>query len=259
MTEQEIHKYLRTKIFGRKLFCFETVDSTNLYAKSLMEQEFEEGILVIAENQTAGRGRLGRTWQSESGKNLTFSILLKPKISPESVGVLSMYASLAVAEAIQEISALAPECKWPNDVLVDEKKLCGILSEAVFHHEKLSGVIIGIGLNVNQTAFLPPLERSATSLALVLGSVFDRVQVLTCILQKLELWYAYLQRGQLQEILSQWQKHTTMFGKELAIDEQGRQMKGIAKSLDIDGGLIVSVNGIEKKILAGDVTILEQH
>ena len=143
--------------------------------------------------------------------------------------------------------------------MFNKKKLCGILSEAVFRREQLSAVIIGVGLNVNQVDFPPPLEALATSLALVSEHLFDRVQVLTCILQTLELWYAYLQRGQLQEILSQWQKHTTMFGKELAIDEQGRQMKGIAKSLDIDGGLIVSVNGIEKKILAGDVTILEQH
>jgi BirA family biotin operon repressor/biotin-[acetyl-CoA-carboxylase] ligase len=116
MTEQEIHLQLGTKIFGRKLFCFETIDSTNLFAKSLTTEEFDEGTLVIAERQSAGRGRLGRSWRSESGKNLTFSILLKPKISPEYIGILSIYASLAVAEAIEELVTIGPKCKWPNDV-----------------------------------------------------------------------------------------------------------------------------------------------
>ncbi|MBI3766348.1 MAG: biotin--[acetyl-CoA-carboxylase] ligase [Ignavibacteriales bacterium] len=163
MLKEEIRLSTQSKIIGKNIHTFDLLDSTNLKAKSLLQEGEEEGTIVIAEEQTAGRGRMGRSWVSERGKNLTFSVVLKPQISPESIGIVSLYGGLAVAEAIQDQSHLHPECKWPNDVLLNGKKCCGILSEAVFKQGSLVGVVMGIGINVNQRVFTRELRATATS------------------------------------------------------------------------------------------------
>ncbi len=257
MTEHDIKQHLRTKTFGKNIFCFDSIDSTNTYAKKLLSQDIEEGTLVIAEEQSAGRGRFDRTWHSSSGKNLTFSVIIRPNIIPQRIGILSLYAGLAVTEAVQELSHISPTCKWPNDVLLNGKKLCGILSEAVFSDAQISAVIIGIGLNVNQTEFPDTLASTATSMVLECNKMFDRFHVLAKVLEKLEHLYAFIQTHHLEDILQRWQSHSIMLGKEVTISQQGQLVKGIAKAIDTDGGLIISVNGTEKKVAAGDVTILQ--
>ena len=257
MTEHDIKQHLRTKTFGRHIYCFDSIDSTNTYAKKLVSQDIEEGTLVIAEEQTAGRGRFDRTWHSSSGKNLTFSVIIRPNIIPQRIGILSLYAGLAVTEAVQELSNIPPACKWPNDVLVNGKKLCGILSEAVFSGTQISAVIIGIGLNVNQTEFPNALESTATSMTLECSKIFDRFHVLANVLEKLEHLYTFIQTNQLEEILQRWQSHTIMFGKEVTIKQHGQRVNGIAQAIDLNGALIISTNGTENKVVAGDVTILQ--
>ena len=127
MNEAEVRGKLRTKFFGRELYHYESVGSTNDVAKKL-PQDTPEGTIVVADEQTAGRGRLGRRWQSARGESLTFSIILRPEILQKHLGMMSLYASLAVAETIKEVTGIRPECKWPNDVLIGGKKCCGILS-----------------------------------------------------------------------------------------------------------------------------------
>ena len=156
------------------------------------------------------------------------------------------------------VSSIPPECKWPNDILLNKKKVCGVLSEVEFRHNKLWGVIIGIGLNVNQSSFPPELEATATSLAIDHHHKFERAKVLSTILEKLEAWYEILQKGNVQDIVAEWQTHSTMLGKEITIEQQGRTFRGIAKSLDTDGGLILMRDNIEEKLFAGDVTILKE-
>src|ERR1043166_7342765 len=141
MTESEILPHLRTIQFGKKIVAFDSLDSTNLRAKSLPPEDAVTGTVVITDEQTAGRGRLGRTWTSEKGENLTFSIILRCALPAESAGVISMYASLAVARAIQSQTGEMPECKWPNDVLLNGKKCCGILSDASIDINGMSSVI----------------------------------------------------------------------------------------------------------------------
>jgi len=257
MTEHDIKQHLRTKTFGKRIFCFDSIDSTNTYAKKMASQDSEEGTLVIAEEQTAGRGRFDRTWHSSPGTNLTFSVIIRPNITPQRVGILSLYAGLAVTEAVQELSYTSPTCKWPNDVLVNGKKLCGILSEAIFNSGQISAVIIGIGLNVNQTEFSNTLASTATSIALECKKMFDRFHVLATVLEKLESLYTLIQTDNLDKILQRWQSHATMFGKEVTIKQHGQRVKGIAQAIDLDGALIISTNGTENKIVAGDVTIIQ--
>ncbi len=256
MTESDIRKCLDTNLFGKIIHCFDVLDSTNTYTKKLALQGAEEGTVVLAEEQISGRGRFERKWISSGGKNLTFSVIVRPNISPQRIGILSLYAALAVTKGILELLEQPPTCKWPNDVLLNGKKVCGILSEAVFIDSSLSAVIIGIGLNVNQTTFPPAIESSAISLAQVSGHDIDRSYVLACVLGKLEELYRNIQEGRLRLIIDLWQQHSTLLGKKITVDQQGNLLRGTAKAIDDDGGLILAVNGGERKVHAGDVTIV---
>lgn len=255
MNENDIKEKLRTKIFGQKIYCFDSIDSTNAYARTLASRAFEEGTVVIAEHQTAGRGRFDRQWVSTAGENLTFSILIRPRISPKRVGVLPLYAGLSVAEALREFPNISPSCKWPNDVLLSGQKCCGILCEGMFAGNALSAVIIGVGLNVNQQEFSPAIASSATSMARECGRAFDRAEVLAQLLEKFELNYSFIQNDGDQAIIRQWQSYCTMMGKDITIHQTGTSFTGTAKRIDNDGALIVSMNGAETRVLAGDVTL----
>ncbi len=256
MTESKIREHLKTKIFGRRMYSLDSIDSTNTHLKSLAVEGAEEGTLVITEEQTAGKGRLGRTWQTQKGMNLTFSVLLRPNISANHLGIISIAAGVAVAEAIQELCKIQAECKWPNDILFDDKKLCGILCESVISPSKFSAVIVGIGVNVNQTMFPTELNDIATSIARATGTTADRAALLAKILERLEFWYDKIQSDQTEEIIVQWKKNTTMLGKKISVNRQGAVLDGIAKEVDADGSLIFQTNGGEINIHSGDVTII---
>jgi BirA family transcriptional regulator, biotin operon repressor / biotin---[acetyl-CoA-carboxylase] ligase len=256
MTEKEIQNYLSTKIFGRKIYSFDTIDSTNAFAKTLVSQDALEGTLVITEEQTAGKGRQNRQWFSEKGMDLTFSVILYPNISPERIGIISLLGSLAVAEAVESTSPNKPTCKWPNDVLIDGKKVCGILSEVIFNSETSYAVIMGIGLNVNQSIFPDELKNTATSLSLIAGHAIDRIVLLARILERLETLYDAIQHSQPELIIQQWKNYCTMFGKMIKIDQSGNILEGIAAGIADDGGLLVDTNKKQIKILAGDVSII---
>ena len=255
MLNEEIRLSTRSGIIGKNILTFDCLDSTNLKAKSLLQEGEDEGTIVFAEEQTAGRGRLGRSWVSERGKNLTFSVTLKPKISPEFIGIVSLYAGLAVASAIEEQMHIRPECKWPNDVLLNWKKCCGILSEAVFTQGNLAGVVIGIGINVNQTAFPTEIQTTATSLAIVKGEPVDRNSIFAAVIKQMNDLYGSLQAGYFNHLRECWNNYCSIFGKTISIRQHDTIITGIATRIADDGGLILTINGKEQKVLAGDVTL----
>jgi len=256
MTEQEIKSSLSTTVFGRKVLTFDSLESTNAFARALIGEHPPEGTLVICEDQTSGKGRLGRAWISEKGKNLTFTLLLAPGIPPARNGVLSLMASLAVAEALREVAHLDVECKWPNDVLIHGKKISGILSESASAGGGTRYVILGIGINVNQTKFPAELTASATSLALETGREVDRLLLLSQVLLRLESWYGIIRSDEHRTLIDAWKRHSTMFGKEVTVDQAGLRTTGIARTLDADGALIILTGGEEKRFHAGEVTII---
>lgn len=255
MTKVEFESFSHLKKFGNNLFYFDKIDSTNIKAKQLLEENVAEGTIVIAEEQTAGRGRLNRKWISESQKNLTFSVIIKPSISPEHIGILSIYAGLAVAEALKKMFNIIPVCKWPNDVYQNGKKVCGILSEAVFKNDKLYGVVIGIGINVNQSVFPDELMEKATSIRNITGKEQNRFELLNSVLERLECYYENIQTGELKNIMERWKENSTMFEKEVIVNQNGNMLTGTAVRLADDGGLIINTNNGEVKVLAGDVSI----
>jgi BirA family transcriptional regulator, biotin operon repressor / biotin---[acetyl-CoA-carboxylase] ligase len=255
MLVQEIPRYLNTEFFGRKIYAFDRIDSTNKKARDLLQKGAAEGTMVIADEQTDGRGRFDRRWISEKGKNLTFSLILRPQIGPRSFGLLSLYAGMAVAEAVETKVNLKPVCKWPNDLLFEGKKFCGILAEASAGANRKAGVVIGIGINVNQELFPADIGKRATSLLIVKKEKLDRYQVLSAVLESLEKNYLYVQGGEVSALLERWSRYADMFGKKISIRCGEKILSGSADRLDSDGGLIIKTSNGEVKILAGEVSL----
>jgi BirA family biotin operon repressor/biotin-[acetyl-CoA-carboxylase] ligase len=256
MTENEIRDRLTSRLFGRKIYSFDSIDSTNTYAKSLAQAGEPEGAIVIAEEQSSGRGRFDRKWHSSPEKNLTFSILLRPNIPADKIGLVSLYGAIAVCRAVEQGTQLKPRCKWPNDVLIDKKKVCGILSEAQFTAKSLTAVIIGIGLNVNERHFPADIRARSTSLSMEGKKEYDRTILLASLLQQLETLYTTLQTAGYGDILELWNERTDMMGKPVRVNLENRTLEGTASRLDEDGGLILATAEGEQKLLAGDVTIV---
>jgi BirA family biotin operon repressor/biotin-[acetyl-CoA-carboxylase] ligase len=251
-----LKKKLNGRKFGSKVFAFETIDSTNSCARALAGCWAEEGTLVFAERQTAGKGRLGRTWLANPYENLTFSLILRPTLPPEALNLLPLYAAVAVAEAIEHETGLSVECKWPNDLLIGGKKGAGILLEGSLKEEGLDYVVLGIGVNVNQTAFPDDISPRATSLKMQAGREIDRVRLLREILRMLEIHYTSIMKKGFHNLLPLWLSRTTMLNKEISVTQDGTVISGVVKGLSPEGALILNTGGVEKTLFAGDVTIL---
>lgn len=256
-TERELRKGLKTRTFGSKIYSFETLDSTNNCAKAVAGVGAKEGTVVIAELQTAGRGRLGRPWISNANENLTFSVVVRPRLTGEELNLLPLYAAVAVADAIEKVTTLRVECKWPNDLLINKRKVAGILIEGSFKENQADYVIIGVGINVNQVDFPQDLAQKATSLRLEAGQEVDRTRLFREVLRSLESQYSEGGKRGFRTILPTWLSRSTMIGKPIALSQQGTIIGGVVKGLTSEGGLILQTDGTVRTLFAGDVTIVD--
>lgn len=257
-TEEELQRGLTTQVFGRKLFIYDSIDSTNACAKTFANKGVEEGTVVIADHQTAGRGRFGRTWLAESGSSLLFSVIVRPTFNADTIGLLPFFAAVGIASAIETITGMRCECKWPNDILLSEQKCCGILMESISQQNKIDYAIIGIGLNVNQKNFFGDLEGKATSLSNECGREFDRRNVFYQIMSSLESHYTDVSKGDFNTVLMEWKARATIFGKRITLTQTADVIDGIAIALAADGGLVVETETCQRVFHAGDVTLAEQ-
>jgi BirA family biotin operon repressor/biotin-[acetyl-CoA-carboxylase] ligase len=255
-TKEELSQGLETAIVGRKFFVFDTIDSTNACARILGDAGTAEGAVVVADFQTSGRGRLGRTWIAEPGENLLLSVLLRPRVSIANAGLLTLFASVGVARAVERHIGEPVECKWPNDLLLHGKKFCGILLENLFQQSEVSYSVIGAGINVNQRAFPDEISQRGTSLALETGRLFDRKKVLQAVLSELDTLYSYVQQGDFDAIVPEWIKRCTMFGKPVTVQQHDHMMSGIARRLNHDAGLVIETGTGLQTVYAGDVTVV---
>ncbi len=254
---EEIRRNLKTKWLGKKIHYLSETDSTNNVARELAEQGFKEGTIVVSETQTRGKGRLGRKWISPKG-GIWLSIILKPKIKPSELIKITLLTAVAVAKAIKEELNINAEIKWPNDVLVDERKVCGILTETFSQGEKLQYVIVGIGINANFdiSVFPEELRRTATSLKKVLGREINRERLICSLLRKMEFYYEALMKGRTKAILNEWRKLSSMLGYKVEVSSFKERFEGTAVDIDNEGWLIVKLDdGTLKKIVSGDVTV----
>lgn len=252
----EIQAGLETALIGREIVYYESTDSTNLRAHELGESGAADGTVVIADRQSAGKGRLGRSWVSPPGVNLYASVLLRPSILPYHAPQLSFLSAVAVARAVEEVGGLSPSVKWPNDVLLHGRKLAGLLNEMSAETENIHYVILGIGVNLNMSAeqFPADLRYPATSLALEKGAPVSRAAFARALLRHLDSLYAlYLEKG-FAPILKAWEAFFELIGRPVEVDFQNRVVKGRVEGLDEDGALLLRLpDGASEKVLAGDV------
>ncbi|OGF51087.1 MAG: biotin--[acetyl-CoA-carboxylase] ligase [Candidatus Firestonebacteria bacterium GWA2_43_8] len=253
----EIKDGLQTKYIGRELYCFNEAGSTNALAMKLAEDSAPEGAVVIAEAQTGGKGRLGRKWISPSGAGLWFSIILRPRLSPQDSSKLTFIAGLAVLDAIQSVTGLKAGLKWPNDVLINGKKVCGILTEIKSGPDLIEYQVIGIGVNVNlNLRDLPaPLRELATSLSVEAKKEVPRLLLLKEILKNIEDGYELFKREGFAPFLARWKEHSVTLNKKVKVAGLLESFEGQALDIDEDCALILRlVSGEKKRVLSGDVS-----
>jgi BirA family transcriptional regulator, biotin operon repressor / biotin---[acetyl-CoA-carboxylase] ligase len=238
------------------IYRFGKIDSTNSYLLKLGDEGFPEGTVAVADEQSNGRGRFGRKWEAEPLSNLLFSILLRPNfLKRDEVFILTFSAAVAVADALEESAGLRTELKWPNDVLIDTRKVCGILLESSFEADILSHVVLGVGVNVNQTRFPEEIRGKATSLALSAGRKFDRDEILLTVLRMFSSLYEIVRAGDFYHIMKKWRERSTMFGQRITLKLADRSIEGIFDDVTDDGSLVIRTESGAQKFTAGEISI----
>jgi BirA family biotin operon repressor/biotin-[acetyl-CoA-carboxylase] ligase len=250
---------LHTKIIGSEIVSFDSVPSTIDAASELARKGAREGTVVVAEAQSGGRGRLGRKWSSPGGVGIWTSIILRPAIPPRDAPKLTLLAAVTVATTLREEYEIAAEIKWPNDVVVAGRKICGALTELVAEQDAVRYVITSFGLNVNQTRSKFPAEvrDTATSIRIESGRKLDRPEVFRRVLREFDRQYLDFSESDGGEILDRWRRLSGTLGKRVTVQLRDGKVEGIARDVESDGSLIIDVGGGSLKSVAyGDVTIL---
>jgi BirA family biotin operon repressor/biotin-[acetyl-CoA-carboxylase] ligase len=251
---EEVSKDLNTKIIGCQIKYFKTLDSTNLFAKNLVKNNISEGFVVVADIQEKGRGRKDRTWSSLSG-GLWFSVILYPNIPSQSAMIITMTFSVSIAQAIESITNINSRIKWPNDILIDNKKVCGVLTELDAEIDRVNYAIVGVGLNVNNK-LERGLSKSAITLSKKIGKEVSRVELFKNILKKLDENYAKLISGNFTYLRNLWLSYSNIIGKKVLIIQERNTFKGIVSNVDDTGCLIVKTSKGDIRILSGDIEFL---
>ena len=250
-----VRPLLRSTIFDAQLHHFYKIGSTNTSAMAAAAQGAPEGSVFLAEEQTAGRGRGANTWQSPRSTGIYCSVILRPELPPSEVLPLTLAAGLAVQTAIQQIDArVMADLKWPNDVLVHGEKLCGILTEMNAEATRVRHIVVGIGINVNQTSF--PKDLGATSLRLVTGREWSRVELVAALLKSVHAEYRRLleDTDARESILQRFAEHSSwVYGKKVRIDENGSAFEGTTQGLDGRGFLQIQTAHGMRTVLSGTV------
>lgn len=240
---------------GHSIIHYLRTDSTNATALDLARQGAGHGTVVLAEEQTAGRGRLGRTWYSEKSSGIYASVILRPPFSPSAAPILTLLAGVAVARALGKTTGLGVDIRWPNDILVNEKKVCGILTEMNAELGRLHAVVLGIGINVNHTAMPDDLKPIATSLRIESGRAWSRVQMVIALLRELEKHYRLLLEQGSGAIAERWAAASTYAnGKRIRLVRAEGESLATTTGLDASGALRVRYDdGREETLVAGEI------
>ncbi len=253
----EIEAALTTRRLGRSVAYFRCVESTNNEAKQLAAAGCPEGQVVVAEEQSVGRGRLARGWFSPFARGVWFTIVLRPPFSPQEAPKCTLLAAVAVCGAIRRATGVACGIKWPNDILYEGKKLVGILTEMSAEMDAINHVVIGIGINVNIAAddFPPELRSLATSLSLAAGRPLPRLAIFAAVLEELERVYDLALAEGFGPVLAEWRAASVTLGRAVDVSGPGRRFSGTALDIDDDGALLVATAAGVERVLAGDVSI----
>ncbi|HET7823971.1 MAG TPA: biotin--[acetyl-CoA-carboxylase] ligase [Anaeromyxobacter sp.] len=257
LTPLELRPLLNTHDVGQVLHWHEEIGSTNDRARELAEEGAEHGEVVIAEAQTAGRGRRGRGWSSPPRRNLYFSVVLRPELPPARAPELTLVASVAVCEALRQAGVEAG-IKWPNDLHASGRKIAGILTELAAEPERVSWVVLGIGVNVNARAedFPEDVRAEATSVLLERGQPAPRALLAAACFTALEEWIDRHAEEGFGPVAAAWRKRSVTLGREVVVKVEGRDVVGTAEDIDETGALLVRTRAGRERILTGDVALL---
>lgn len=261
VTPQEVLPGLTTRTFGRKIEYRESVGSTNDLAKQMARAGAPEGLLVIADEQTAGKGRLGRAWTTPRSSALAMSLVLRPRLSPVQAPRVTLVAAVAVAEAVRDVTGLPVGIKWPNDLQLHGRKFCGILTEMEAEIDRIAFVVCGMGLNINLPRESLPEEfrSSATSLMAELGTPVSRAPLVQAILSRFEEVYAELIAGRFDAVLDRWRALSVTLGQPVWVHSVTGEatVEGVAEDVDEEGALLVreSASGVLRRVFAGEVSL----
>jgi len=257
LTPLEIRPLLNTHDVGQVVHWYEEVGSTNDRAKELAEEGAEHGEVVVAEAQTAGRGRRGRTWASPARKNLYFSVVLRPDLPPARAPELTLVASVAICEALRQAGVEA-RIKWPNDLLASGRKIAGILTELAADPDRVQWVVLGVGVNVNARAedFPAEVRGEATSVLLERGQAAPRALFAAACFTALEDWLDRHAEGGFAAVRDAWKRHSATLGREVSVKVDAREIVGVAEDLDEGGALLVRTESGVERILSGEVRML---
>lgn len=248
------HKKIKpdTEYVGKKINYYKSVNSTNTVAKIT---ECNNGTIFIAERQTAGKGRMGRNWISDKNCGIWMSIALMPDINPEQINCLTLIAGLAVCDTLNKLYNLPFKIKWPNDIVIDNKKICGILTEGEIYNGKVKKVIVGIGINVNTKSFLDELKDIATSLYIASGKKGNRAKIINEFAEIFEKYYkSFLNED--SDIIEEYKKLCITINKEVVAIKNNEQIKGIATDITKTGELTIKkTDGTTLNINSGEVSV----
>lgn len=248
---------LKSRVMGRRIMAYKSIGSTNNTARRLAESGSPDGTVIISERQTKGRGRLGRSWYSPSGKGLYFSIVLRPEISVAKMPALSLVAALSICRAVEKATGLAPKVKWPNDCLIGDKKIAGILVDVSAELDSVSYAVLGVGININadKKDFPANLRKTASSLAVEADRKFHRVEILQSFLYEFEKSYNNFCRYGLRFIGPELVKKSSVINKEIGFKLGKKKFTGIALGYDENGGLRVKLKDGVTTLRAGEITL----
>jgi BirA family biotin operon repressor/biotin-[acetyl-CoA-carboxylase] ligase len=248
----EITSRLNTRLIGKKVYYFDTLSSTMDIAMKLGMEGAQEGTVVVAEAQTKGKGRLGRSWLSPKYKGIYFSLILRPQVLPQECPLLTLLAAVSVVEGVRRKTAIDLQIKWPNDLLVHGKKVAGILTELKAETDGISFIVIGVGINVNNDG--KSLIPSASSLKECRKEEVSRVELLQEILRAIEENYTLFKEQGSAQIIEKWRNDNVTLGKRVKVIGRDELLEGDAVDIDADGGLLVrNDSGMISKIMAGDI------
>ena len=248
------------QLIGNAIRVLPQTTSTNDEASRAALEGHPEGLVIFAESQSAGRGRMGRRWSSPAGRGLWFSVLLRPSLAPSECTQLTAASANALVRAIQSTTGITPEIKWPNDLLIKGKKIAGILTEMSAELEHVRSVILGIGIDATQTAseFPADLRNIATSLKLATGKTVSRADLAEAVLRELDREYARILAGQFAAVAEEWGSRCSTLGKQVTIDMGARRVRGRAEALDENGALLLRTeHGRIERIIGGEVTLIK--
>lgn len=256
MTEAELESLKNTQWAGCEIYCFDSIDSTNTKAKELAEAGHPSGTLVVADQQTLGRGRRGRSWESPAGTGVFMTLMLKPDINPNNASMLTLVAAMATARAITEVTGEAAQIKWPNDIVMNGKKVVGILTEMSAQFDYINHIVVGIGINVHNEEFPEEIAKTASSLLLECGHRIHRASLIEAFLEEFERLYAiYLETEDMSGLQKEYDSLLVNRGRQVRVLDPKEPFEGKAMGITKKGELIVDTWESRKLVSSGEVSV----